>query len=100
MKHCPVLLPFLTLLIGCRPNADTDTASTNSDKAETAEASFLPIAKGTNFSHWLSQSGRRGAEREAFITETDFAFIAASGFDYVRIPVDEELLNIVIGQQQ
>jgi endoglucanase len=54
-------------------------------------ASFR-IKRGTNISHWLSQSTRRGKDRAAFFTESDVKFIASSGFDHVRIPVDEEQL--------
>jgi endoglucanase len=47
------------------------------------------IRTGVNVSHWLSQSEKRGEERLAYITEADFAKIAAIGFDHVRIPMDE-----------
>lgn len=48
--------------------------------------------RGTNISHWLSQSDRRGAARKAFFTEADVERIAGMGFDHIRIPVDEEQL--------
>ena len=47
------------------------------------------IGHGVNISHWLSQSDRRGAERRAWFTEADVARIASTGFDHIRIPVDE-----------
>ncbi len=47
------------------------------------------IRRGTNVSHWLSQSQRRGPERAAFFTRDDMARIAEAGFDHVRLPVDE-----------
>lgn len=50
------------------------------------------IQRGTNISHWLSQSTRRGAERAAFFTENDVRLIASLGFDHIRLPVDEEQL--------
>jgi len=50
------------------------------------------IKRGTNISHWLSQSNRRRAEREAFFTKEDVKFLAGLGFDHLRIPVDEEQL--------
>ena len=50
------------------------------------------IRTGVNVSHWLSQSERRGEERRQYITKRDFDTIAVSGFDHVRIPVDEEQL--------
>jgi endoglucanase len=48
------------------------------------------IRRGTNVSHWLSQSKRRGEERVAFFTQEDIRHIAGVGFDHVRIPIDEE----------
>ncbi len=50
------------------------------------------IRRGTNISHWLSQSTRRGPERTAFFTEKDVQYIASLGFDHIRLPVDEEQL--------
>lgn len=53
------------------------------------------IYRGTNISHWLSQSDRRGAERRAFFTQQDVELIARLGggrFDHIRLPVDEEQL--------
>ncbi len=50
------------------------------------------IRRGTNISEWLSQSNRRGAQRAAFFTSNDVAFIAGLGFDHIRLPVDEEQL--------
>ena len=48
------------------------------------------IKRGVNISHWLSQSGRRGAEREAFFTREDAEQIAGFGYDHIRLPIDEE----------
>ena len=50
----------------------------------------FPIHRGTNISHWLSQSGRRGAERRAWFTEADVRRLADLGFDHLRLPIDEE----------
>jgi len=53
------------------------------------------IYRGTNISHWLSQSDRRGAERRAFFTQQDVERIARLGggrLDHIRLPVDEEQL--------
>ncbi len=50
------------------------------------------IQRGTNISHWLSQSKRRGGERRAWFTQQDVRLLAARGFDHLRIPVDEEQL--------
>lgn len=51
------------------------------------------IRRGTNISHWLSQSQRRGSERRAFFTQEDVQRIAEMGggrFDHIRLPIDEE----------
>lgn len=53
---------------------------------------MISLRRGVNLSHWLSQTDRRGAERAAWMTESDFAAIAGLGFDHVRIPLDEEHL--------
>jgi endoglucanase len=47
------------------------------------------INRGTNIAHWLSQSEKRGAERESFFTEKDIRFIDSVGFDHIRLPIDE-----------
>lgn len=50
------------------------------------------ITRGVNISHWLSQSSRRGEQRQAHFTEEDVRFIASLGYDHIRVPVDEEQL--------
>ena len=50
------------------------------------------IRRGTNISHWLSQSTRRGEERARFFAEKDVELLASLGFDHLRLPVDEEQL--------
>lgn len=47
------------------------------------------LAHGVNISHWLSQSSDRGVARSDYFTQADIERIAASGFDHIRIPVDE-----------
>ena len=47
------------------------------------------IKRGTNLSHWLSQSWERGEARAKHIQEDDFARLHELGFDHVRIPIDE-----------
>jgi endoglucanase len=71
--------------------ACTGKESAETPAAEGASAVF-PIQRGTNIAHWLSQSNRRGNERETFFTERDIAFIDSVGFDHIRLPVDEEQL--------
>ena len=47
------------------------------------------IKRGTNLSHWLSQSEARGEMRRLHIQEDDFERLQQLGFDFVRIPIDE-----------
>lgn len=57
------------------------------------------FTKGTNISHWLSQSNRRGNERKNFFLEKDVKYLAGLGFDHLRFPVDEEQLWKEDGQK-
>lgn len=57
------------------------------------------IRRGTNISHWLSQSARRGQERRAFFTCDDVQRIADWGFDHIRLPIDEEQMWDAHGRQ-
>ncbi len=55
-------------------------------------ANEFVFTKGTNISHWLSQSKTRGIDRKNYFTENDVKYLAGLGFDHIRIPVDEEQL--------
>lgn len=50
------------------------------------------IHRGTNISHWLSQSTARGEERRRWFASRDVERIAGWGLDHIRLPVDEEQL--------
>ena len=61
------------------------------------------VTRGTNISHWLSQSQRRGAERRAFFTQADVQRIAELGggkLDHIRLPIDEEQMWDEVGDRQ
>ncbi len=60
----------------------------------------FPLRRGTNISHWLSQSKRRGAERRAAFERKDAAFLAGIGLDHLRLPVDEEQLFTADGKPE
>lgn len=60
------------------------SCSTNS-----SENDAFVIKRGTNLSHWLSQSVVRGEARAQRVTEADIKRLADAGFDHVRIPIDE-----------
>ena len=59
----------------------------------------LLVKRGTNISHWLSQSNVRGPQRVSYFTEKDVQYLANLGFDHIRIPVDEEQLWKEDGQK-
>lgn len=50
------------------------------------------LHRGTNISHWLSQSPARGRDRVRWFAPSDVRSIAEWGFDHIRLPVDEEQL--------
>lgn len=77
MKHLKIaLLACMTLVL-----ASCGKAAENDD---------FVIKRGTNLSHWLSQSAARGARRAAIVKEGDIQRLKEYGFDHVRIPIDEE----------
>ena len=52
--------------------------------------STFTISRGVNISHWLSQSQKRGQQRQAYFTKKDVAYIAGLGYDHIRLTIDEE----------
>ena len=46
------------------------------------------IFKGTNIGYWLTYSG--GAECDSFFREKDVVAIRELGFDYIRLPINED----------
>lgn len=58
------------------------------------------IKRGTNISHWLSQSQRRGAARKQFFQQSDMQQIAAMGCDHIRLPIDEEQMWDAQGRRE
>ncbi len=86
MKYFLLIAGVAVLSMALMPAADPKTGLI--EKA----ANPFKIKKGTNIAHWLSQSKKRGPEREAFFTEKDVAMIKSFGFDHFRLPVDEEQL--------
>jgi endoglucanase len=70
------------------------------NKEDNKKAAEFTLKTGVNVSHWLSQSDKRGKERENLITKADFDTIASMGFDHVRIPVDEVQLWDSAGRKE
>ena len=64
------------------------TACATKSEKDTGVNNFH-IQRGTNLSHWLSQSEERGEARKQHIQEDDFARLDSLGFDFVRLPIDE-----------
>ena len=62
---------------------------TQEKKSQAGQVNNFRIKRGTNISHWLSQSEQRGEARRLHIQEDDFARLEELGFDFVRIPIDE-----------
>lgn len=78
MKRLSLLLLTIALIYSCQPQ-----------KAKIPSPDDFVIFKGTNIAHWLSQSARRGVERDSFFTENDIVEIRKMGFDHIRLPIDE-----------
>jgi endoglucanase len=55
-----------------------------------AEPAFT-FKRGVNISHWLSQNNATRAYGAPWFGEEDVAWIAAQGFDHIRLPVDVRL---------
>jgi len=81
----PVVI-LVVIIAGCGQAKHLDDSS-----AKNNYGSFS-IKRGTNIAHWLSQSNRIGDERSSFFTQKDIAFIKSTGFDHIRLPVDEQQL--------
>ena len=60
---------------------------------------FEGFLKGVNLGGWISQFAKYDKEHfETFITEKDIEWIAATGFDHVRVPVDYNVLETEDGK--
>ncbi len=81
MKKCffslAVIAMTLLAMTACTPKSDNNGVNN------------FQIKRGTNLSHWLSQSEERGEARAKHIQEDDFARLDSLGFDFVRLPIDE-----------
>jgi endoglucanase len=50
------------------------------------------LARGVNISHWLSQREPDAPKPAGYFSAIDAGFLRASGFDHIRLPVDEPVL--------
>ena len=80
-----VIIAALFVTMSCQNKSQSQ--SQNQDQA--GQVNNFRIKRGTNISHWLSQSEQRGEARRLHIQEDDFARLEELGFDFVRIPIDE-----------
>ncbi len=83
------LVAIVIMVLSCIQHKESDEA-----------AKEFVIRTGVNVSHWLSQSKKRGEERERYITKADFDTIASIGFDHVRIPIDEVQMWDTLGNKE
>lgn len=81
-------------------NALAATPLLSSTSAFARPGDPFPLRRGTNVSHWLSQSKRRGEERRRMFTRPEAALLAELGLDHLRLPVDEEQLFTVDGKPE
>lgn len=84
------LLILAFAFTACKTEEKQKETTKENHPGATMTDSLFKIRTGVNVSHWLSQSDKRGEERRAYITKSDFDSIKAMGFDHVRIPIDEE----------
>jgi len=57
--------------------------------AATLNASEFDIHRGTNISHFLSQSDHRGLQRSNYLKKEELSQLSKWGFDHIRLPIDE-----------
>lgn len=90
-KHilCGAAFAAALAFASCNSNS---TSQANATAAEEDSFETLRLENGVNVSHWLSQQDHDRAFRDSQIVKADFDSIAAMGFDFVRLPVDEEQL--------
>ena len=80
---------FSLALIMAAMFAITSCQNKTQSQDQAGQVNNFRIKRGTNISHWLSQSEQRGEARRLHIQEDDFARLEEIGFDFVRIPIDE-----------
>lgn len=73
----------------------TSCSQTEQSETETlpqATATGLALGAGVNISHWLSQRGDHTPASPDFFTQDDVAFLAAQGFNHIRLPIEESIM--------
>lgn len=78
-------------VLGAAGSALKPTASAMNPAPTSADAPRFTYLRGVNISHWLSQNSPNRPYAAPWYTEEDVAWIAAQGFDHIRMPVDGRL---------
>ena len=89
MKKLLALSAVIFAALFATTSCQNKSQAQSETKAEAGQVNNFRIKRGTNISHWLSQSEQRGEARRLHIQEDDFARLEELGFDFVRIPIDE-----------
>ena len=84
-----IILSLAVIFAALFVTTSCQNKSQNQAQDEAGQVNNFRIKRGTNVSHWLSQSEQRGEARRLHIQEDDFARLEELGFDFVRIPIDE-----------
>ena len=84
-----IILSLAVIFAALLVTTSCQNKSQNQTQDEAGQVNNFRIKRGTNVSHWLSQSEQRGEARRLHIQEDDFARLEELGFDFVRIPIDE-----------
>ncbi|MBO7428550.1 MAG: cellulase family glycosylhydrolase [Paludibacteraceae bacterium] len=92
--HILSIAALMLAFMSCNKPAEQKQNLNEEKICEARKSSYatLYLQNGVNISHWLSQSSDRGEVRANKITKADFDSIAAMGFDFIRLAVDEEQL--------
>ena len=89
MKKLYLSLAIVVMALFATTSCQNKSQNQNQTQDEAGQVNNFRIKRGTNVSHWLSQSEQRGEARRLHIQEDDFERLKDLGFDFVRIPIDE-----------
>jgi endoglucanase len=80
----------ISLLLRTLPLLALGLAALHQPAAAATDPVFT-FKRGVNISHWLSQNGGNLTYAAPWFGEKDVSWIAAQGFDHIRLPVDVRL---------
>lgn len=96
----PIFFILILSFFFCKCTSPSSDTIVSRKEKEVPQPNRFDIMRGTNISHWLSQSKRRGDARVNWFTEEDVQFIKSVGFDHIRIPIDEEQMWNKSGEKE